>query len=376
MSAIWTQFDLSMMARAIGLAKQGRFTTSPNPNVGCVLTQGTAIVGEGYHQQAGTPHAEVHAMRQAGQKTQGATAYVTLEPCSHYGRTPPCAKGLIDHGVQRVVCAMQDPNPQVAGRGIQMLRDAGVAVEVGLLEGDAQALNPGFIKRMTTGMPWVQLKMAASLDGQTALSNGASQWITSPQARRDVQRFRAQACAIISTAQTVCADNASLTVRAAELPDAVTDIYPDGSLRQPTRVILDRQHQLSPELALFQSGGPILTVAAQDATGAAPDADLYVPASRPGELDLTALLASLANQHQFHRLWVEAGARLAQSFLRHQLVDELVLYLAPKLMGSDGRGLFGAMGLTAMADVLSLELKDVRQVGPDLRLVLTPSYLS
>ncbi|PMJ94803.1 bifunctional diaminohydroxyphosphoribosylaminopyrimidine deaminase/5-amino-6-(5-phosphoribosylamino)uracil reductase RibD, partial [Vibrio sp. 10N.261.55.A7] len=187
MTSPFSEFDFQMMSRAIFLAKKGIYTTAPNPNVGCVIARNGDIVGEGYHHRAGEPHAEVHAMRAAGNSSVGATAYVTLEPCSHFGRTPPCAEGLIKAKVARVVCAMQDPNPKVAGRGIAMLRDAGIVVDVGLLEADAYALNPAFIKRMKTGLPFVQLKMAASLDGQTALSNGVSQWITSPQSRQNVQ---------------------------------------------------------------------------------------------------------------------------------------------------------------------------------------------
>ncbi len=199
----FSAIDYQMMSRAIELAKRGRFTTAPNPNVGCVITVNNEVVGEGYHKKAGEPHAEVHALRMAAERAKGATAYVTLEPCSHYGRTPPCAEGLIKAGVSKVICAMSDPNPQVAGRGFNMLREAGIEVSVGLLEQDARALNPGFLKKMETGMPFVQLKMAASLDGQTALSNGVSQWITGPEARQDVQAYRAQSGAILSTSKTV-----------------------------------------------------------------------------------------------------------------------------------------------------------------------------
>ncbi|EJL6510820.1 bifunctional diaminohydroxyphosphoribosylaminopyrimidine deaminase/5-amino-6-(5-phosphoribosylamino)uracil reductase RibD, partial [Vibrio cholerae] len=312
---MFTSFDHQMMSRAIELARRGRFTTSPNPNVGCVMTRGEQIVGEGFHFRAGEPHAEVHAMRQAGELARGATAYVTLEPCSHYGRTPPCAEGLIKAGVAKVICAMQDPNPQVAGRGVQMLRDAGIEVEVGLLEADARALNRGFLKRMETGMPYVQLKMAASLDGQTALANGKSQWITSSAARKDVQRFRAQASAILSTSQTVLADNASLAVRWHDLPPSVQAQYAEADLRQPLRVILDRQHQLYPELALYQTPSPVLRVASENA-------DLCISAEN-GKLDLRELLALLAQQHNVNQVWVEAGSQLAQSLIEQQLVDEI-----------------------------------------------------
>ncbi|WP_194437496.1 bifunctional diaminohydroxyphosphoribosylaminopyrimidine deaminase/5-amino-6-(5-phosphoribosylamino)uracil reductase RibD [Vibrio fluminensis] len=358
--------DHAMMLRAIKLAQRGTYTTAPNPNVGCVITQGDEIVGEGYHAKAGEPHAEVHALRMAGARAQGATAYVTLEPCSHYGRTPPCAEGLIKAKVARVVCAMQDPNPQVAGRGIGMLRDAGIEVQVGLLEADARALNPAFLKRMETGKPFVQLKMAASLDGQTALANGQSQWITSPQARQDVQRLRAKSGAILSTSKTVIDDNASLNVRWNDLPPSVQANYQPESVRQPLRVILDRQNRLHPELKLFHSEGEILRVGEHG--------DVIAKLDEQGQIDLRHLVTALASEHNINHLWVEAGATLASSMIKLGLVDELVLYLAPKLMGSDGRGLIGMLGLTAMSQVIDLDIKDVTQVGPDIRIIAKPIY--
>lgn len=357
----FSPLDFQMMSRAIRLAKGGIYTTAPNPNVGCVITRDGEIVGEGFHFKAGEPHAEVHALRMAGEKAEGATAYVTLEPCSHYGRTPPCAEGLINAKVAKVICAMQDPNPQVAGRGLQMLRDAGIEVQVGLLEADAYALNPAFIKRMKTGMPFVQLKMAASLDGQTALANGQSQWITSPQARQDVQKFRAQSGAILSTSKTVLDDNASLNVRWDDLPQSVQANYLQQDLRQPVRVILDRQQQLTSELKLFQSTGAKLIVSEQG--------DIAPILDSEQRIDLKATLAQLVSQHNVNHLWVEAGATLASSLIRADLVDELILYLAPKIMGSDGRGLLGALGFESMAEVIELDIQDVRQVGKDIRIV-------
>ncbi|MGY3570511.1 bifunctional diaminohydroxyphosphoribosylaminopyrimidine deaminase/5-amino-6-(5-phosphoribosylamino)uracil reductase RibD [Vibrio paucivorans] len=364
-------FDHQMMARALELAKRGIYTTAPNPNVGCVIVQNGEIVGEGFHHKAGEPHAEVHAMRMAGSRTQGATAYVTLEPCSHYGRTPPCAEGLINAKVAKVVCAMEDPNPKVAGRGIKMLQQAGIEVEVGLQREEALALNPGFIKRMKTGMPFVQLKMAASLDGQTALSNGQSQWITSPQARKDVQGFRAKAGAILSTSKTVVDDNATLNVRHSELPSQIKAVMSDEEVRQPTRVILDRTGQLDDSLKLWQAPGPILTVSHTDASHKqnAVATEVSVPLDTLGQLDLKETLSTLSKQHDINHIWVEAGATLARSLIEQQLVDEIVLYLAPKLMGSDGRGLFGALGLENMSDVLELHITDLRQVGSDIRVV-------
>lgn len=239
--------DELYMARAFELARLGRFTTAPNPNVGCVIVRDGEIVGEGYHLRAGEPHAEVHALRMAGDKARGATAYVTLEPCSHHGRTPPCADALVAAGVTRVVAAMQDPNPQVAGRGLYKLQQAGVEVRHGLMLAEAEAVNLGFLKRMRTGFPYVQLKLGASLDGRTAMASGESQWITSPEARQDVQRLRAQSAAILSTSATVLADDPSLTVRWDELDAETQRLYPRDNLRQPLRILLDSQNRITPQ---------------------------------------------------------------------------------------------------------------------------------
>ncbi|WP_330960606.1 bifunctional diaminohydroxyphosphoribosylaminopyrimidine deaminase/5-amino-6-(5-phosphoribosylamino)uracil reductase RibD [Photobacterium sp. 53610] len=366
---MFTPTDHAMMRRAISLARRGRFTTAPNPNVGCVIVKDDTVIGEGFHYRAGEPHAEVFALRAAGENARGATAYVTLEPCSHYGRTPPCAEALIAAGVSRVICAMVDPNPQVAGRGVTMLRDAGIEVETGLLEADALALNPGFIKRMKTGLPYVQLKLAASLDGRTALANGDSQWITGPEARADVQRFRAQSGAILSTSATVLADDPSLNVRWQELGERTQSEYPQPELRQPVRVIIDSHNRLQSTQRLFSLPGKVLLARGQADTLSWPEnvSQLVVPVQENGQLDLTALMQALARQDINH-LWVEAGAGLAGALVRAGLVDELILYQAPKLMGSDSRGLMDLHGLSAMSEVPSLVLKDVRMVGQDIRI--------
>ncbi|MEZ9230447.1 bifunctional diaminohydroxyphosphoribosylaminopyrimidine deaminase/5-amino-6-(5-phosphoribosylamino)uracil reductase RibD [Vibrio amylolyticus] len=358
----FSEFDFQMMSRAIFLAKKGIYTTAPNPNVGCVIARNGDIVGEGHHHRAGEPHAEVHAMRAAGNSSVGATAYVTLEPCSHFGRTPPCAEGLIKAKVARVVCAMQDPNPKVAGRGIAMLRDAGIVVDVGLLEADAYALNPAFIKRMKTGLPFVQLKMAASLDGQTALCNGVSQWITSPQSRQNVQEYRARSCAILSTSKTVIDDDASLNVRWSDLPSSIQSVYNESDVRQPVRVILDRKAELTKNLKIFNTPGDLIRVG---------QSGEITPKVIQQRIDLSSTFQELVNSHNINHLWVEAGATLARSLIQDELVDELILYLAPKLMGSDGRGLFGALGLESMTETHELAIQDLRQIGPDIRIVAT-----
>jgi diaminohydroxyphosphoribosylaminopyrimidine deaminase/5-amino-6-(5-phosphoribosylamino)uracil reductase len=363
--------DEMYMARALKLAQRGRFTTHPNPNVGCVIVNDGAIVGEGFHYRAGEPHAEVHALRMAGEKAKGATAYVTLEPCSHHGRTPPCCEALINAGVSRVVAAMQDPNPQVQGRGLYRLQQEGIDVSHSLMMPEAEALNKGFLKRMRTGFPYVQLKLGASLDGRTAMANGESQWITSPQARRDVQRLRAQSHAILTSSATVLADNPKLTVRWDELSSDVQALYPKENLRQPLRIVVDSKNRVTPEHALVQQPGETWFART------APDArvwpasvrDISVPEYN-GRVDLVAMMMLLGKQ-QINSIWVEAGASLAGALLQAGLVDELIVYLAPKLLGTDARGLCILPGLNALADAPGFKFNEIRQVGPDVCLHLT-----
>lgn len=362
------------MARALQLAALGRYSTSPNPRVGCVIVRDGEIVGEGWHRKAGEPHAEVNALRAAGDRARGATAYVTLEPCSHYGRTPPCALGLIEAGISRVVAACADPNPLVAGRGLALLRDAGIDVIESCLGSQAEALNAGFMKRMRTGLPWVRVKLAQSLDGRTAMASGESQWITGAAARQDVQRLRAQSCAVITGADSVLLDNPSMTVRPAE-----TGIEQDAALwRQPLRVLVDGQLRVSSTARLLQEPGNLLI-----ATTRTPEP----PLPRPPELgqldywqspavdqhphiDLTALLRHLGTLGM-NEVLVETGARLAGAFIEQQLVDELIVYTAPTLLGSDARPLL-QLPLSRMAEQLRWQWQDVRRIGGDLRLTLTP----
>lgn len=370
----FSQADYAFMRRALALAAQGRFTTDPNPNVGALVVKDGQVLGEGFHQQAGGPHAEVFALQQAGSAARGATCYVTLEPCAHYGRTPPCAEALVKAGVARVVIAMLDPNPLVAGRGVAILQQAGISVEHGLLTEEARALNPGFLSRMERQRPYLYLKLAASLDGRTALANGQSQWLTSDAARADVQLWRAQVSAILSTASTVLADAARLTVRQSSAAGAEL-IRPlaDGSLRQPLRVILDRQQRLTGNEPLFNEGGPVLLCYAADA---APRKlavtkvtveQLPLALSADGQLDLTQLLTLLAGR-QINSLWTEAGAILAGSLLKAGLVDELLLYQAPLLLGEQGRPLAVLGDFQQLAQTPKLAFNEVISLGPDLRL--------
>ncbi len=352
--------DHAFMAAALRLAERGLTTTSPNPRVGCVLVKDGAVVGQGWHERAGLPHAEPLALQAAGAAARGATAYVTLEPCSHHGRTPPCADALIAAGVVRVVAAMADPNPLVAGQGFDKLRRAGVETACGLLENEARELNIGFVSRMTRGRPWVRLKAAASLDGKTALNNGVSQWITGPEARRDGHRWRARACAILTGIGTVRDDDPQLTVREVE------------TTRQPLRVVVDSKLE-TPLTARLLQGGNVLVAGAVDdrvriaALGAA-GAEVFVQPNAGGKVDLAALMAELARRG-INEVHAEAGCKLNGSLLREGLVDELLLYLAPCLIGDDAQGLFNLAALTSLADRRHLAIRDLRQIGGDIRVL-------
>lgn len=356
------------MARAIHLAEKGLYTTDPNPRVGCVLAQGKEVVGEGWHQRAGGPHAEVAALRDAGERARNATAYVTLEPCSHHGRTPPCAEALIEAGVRRVVAAMQDPNPRVAGRGLERLRQAGVDVSCGLLEEDAERLNPGFVKRMRSGLPFVRSKLAMSLDGRTALASGESQWITGEAARRDVHRLRARSSAIVTGIGTVRADDPALTARLGE----------DADLEQPARVILDSRLRSPVDARIFRQAGRalVLTTAADPlARQSLADAGaevVEVESDAGGRPEVSAVVR-LLGQLEFNEVLFEAGATLNGALLTAGVVDEWVVYLAPCVLGDEARGLFRLPGLARMADRPELAIVDARRVGKDLRLILRPN---
>ncbi|MDF7680335.1 bifunctional diaminohydroxyphosphoribosylaminopyrimidine deaminase/5-amino-6-(5-phosphoribosylamino)uracil reductase RibD [Enterobacteriaceae bacterium ESL0689] len=365
--------DEIYMARALKLAARGRFTTHPNPNVGCVIVKDNEIVGEGFHYRAGEDHAEVHALRMAGEKAKGATAYVTLEPCSHYGRTPPCCEALIAAGITRVVAAMQDPNPQVAGRGLYRLQQAGVAVSHGLMMAEVEALNKGFLKRMRTGFPYLQLKMAMSLDGRTAMASGESQWITAVAARHDVQRLRAQSHAILTSSATVLADDPALTVRWQALGTEIQAHYPQQNVRQPWRIVIDSHNRVTPQHRIVHQPGNTLFVRKDPDLRQWPqNVETLFLAEHNGHLDLLSLMIQLGKR-QINSIWVEAGPTLAGALLQAGLVDELVLYIAPKLLGSDARGLCLLPGLERLADAPQFEFSEIRQVGSDLCLHLTPS---
>ncbi|MCK9396951.1 MAG: bifunctional diaminohydroxyphosphoribosylaminopyrimidine deaminase/5-amino-6-(5-phosphoribosylamino)uracil reductase RibD [Methylobacter sp.] len=355
--------DVFYMARAVYLAKKGRYTTDPNPRVGCVLVRDDAVIGEGWHVKAGQGHAEVEALKNVPD-AKGATAYVTLEPCSHQGRTPPCCDALVKAGIARVVAAMQDPNPQVSGSGLEKLKAAGIEVCCGVLQEDALALNRGFIKRMTENRPFVRSKLAMSLDGRTAMASGESKWITSAEARADVQRLRAESSAILTGVNTVLADDPSLNARV------------DWTIEQPVRVVLDTHLNMpvTAKMAKLPGRSLILTCAQnQQKYHVLQQAgfEVYQLSGKNGRLDLHAVMDFLGRQ-QINELLVEGGAVLNGALLAEGLVDEYVIYMAPCILGDQGRGLFSLPGLQQMADKKQLKLRDVRQIGQDLKLTYTP----
>ena len=365
--------DHRHMARAIRLAARGLYTTHPNPRVGCVLVKQGEVVGEGYHRRAGEPHAERNALAMAGDKARGATAYVSLEPCSHHGRTPPCSDGLIEAGVSRVVAAMQDPNPLVAGAGLRQLESAGIQVEVGLMQTQAEAVNPGFIRRMRDGLPYVRAKLAMSLDGRTAMASGESQWITSAEARRDVHRMRARSSAIMTGVGTLLTDDPSLDVR---LSPAELELDSDLETPRPLRVVLDPELTTPTRARMLQLPGEILILCAETELGKAVHLEeagaqiMAVPGNRQ-QLDLNAVLRLLGGL-QINEVMLECGATLAGSMLQLGLLDELIVYLAPHIMGDGARGLFNLPALQHMADRYELQIDDVRQVGRDIRITARP----
>jgi diaminohydroxyphosphoribosylaminopyrimidine deaminase / 5-amino-6-(5-phosphoribosylamino)uracil reductase len=361
---VWTAFERQAMARALELAARGQYSADPNPRVGCVLAQGERIVGEGWHERAGEPHAEPRALLAAGGAARGATAFVTLEPCAHFGRTPPCSQALIDAGVSRVVYALQDPNPRVAGAGALQLRAAGIAVKSGLLAIEAEQMNRGYLCRMRKGRPYVRVKLAASLDGHTALASGESRWITSKAARQDVQHYRALSSVVLTGVGTILADDPALNVRL------------EASTRQPLRVVLDSSLRTPSDSRVLHREGAVLLYGATDHVERRhslerQNASIEMRAGKSGRVDLDAVLHDLAAR-QANEVWVEAGATLAGAFIREQLFDELVIYLAPTLLGHGARPLLELPALQRLEDRPRLRFTSFVSIGDDLRITAVP----
>lgn len=361
--------DHACMAHALQLAARGLYTAHPNPRVGCVIVQGGEITGEGWHQRTGEAHAEIHALNEAGERARGATAYVTLEPCCHHGRTPPCTEALIKAGVARVVTAMLDPNPKVAGQGLQQLSAAGIVGEHGLIQDEAERLNRGFVTRMRSGRPWVRVKLAMTLDGRTAAADGESKWISGEAARTDVQRLRAESGAILTGINTVLHDDPLLTVR---LPE-----FDEAQGRQPLRVALDSRFRFPRNARMLAQPGPTLVItAARDAVEQdrlAP-AEVITLAGPEGKVDLRAALHHLATQYEINDVLVEAGPVLSGALVEAQLVDEFIIYLAPALLGDNARGLLHLPALQHLAQRIALDILDLRAIGRDWRITAKPLY--
>ncbi|MFM8445598.1 MAG: bifunctional diaminohydroxyphosphoribosylaminopyrimidine deaminase/5-amino-6-(5-phosphoribosylamino)uracil reductase RibD [Methylococcus sp.] len=358
----WRPEDALYMARALELAQRGLNTTDPNPRVGCVIVKQGKIVGEGWHERAGGPHAEVNALRAAGTEARDATVYVSLEPCSHHGKTPPCSEALIKAGVRRVVAATEDPNPRVAGNGLRQLQASGIDISCGLLRGSAVALNPGFHQRMQSGRPWIRSKLAMSLDGRTAMASGESRWITGAEARRDVHRWRARSSCIVTGIDTVLADDPELTVR---LENAETPVTP------PARVILDSNLRCPALPRLAQRPGRAILLTTRRGSLPRHESDLEIvslPANAEGRLDLSAVIEWLGIQ-EFNEVLFEAGPTLNGALLRDDLVDEWIVFMAPVVLGDGARGLFHLPELTRMAERHRLPPPEVRAVGQDVRFI-------
>lgn len=371
----FTPIDHVHMARAIQLARLGLYTTDPNPRVGAVLVRDGEVVGEGWHRKTGELHAERIALQQAGEAARGATAYVTLEPCSHHGRTPPCADGLIEAGVSRVVASMVDPNPLVAGQGMVRLQEAGIVAETGLLQSAAAQLNPGFVKRMQTGRPYVRCKLAMSLDGRTAMASGESVWITGDAARHDVQKLRARSSAVMTGMGTLLADDPSLNVRLA--PTELEGVETREYLRQPVRVVLDSTLRMPVDSKMLFLEGETLVLHGSDIDQGRAHALVQagvrlqqVSADHAG-LVLNQVM-QLLGREGINEVLIEAGPTLAGAALQAGIIDELVIYMAPSLMGAEARGLFELPGLSRMADRLQLQIQDIRKVGRDYRISAIP----
>lgn len=364
--------DNQYMARAIELARRGWYSTTPNPRVGCVLSKDGVLIAEGWHERAGEAHAEAMALQKAGENAKGGTAYVTLEPCSFVGRTPACSRSLIDAGISRVVCAMRDPHPKVSGKGIAELIDAGVQVDEDLMQAEARALNPGYIKQQEQGLPYVRCKLAMSLDGRTAMASGESQWITGSEARRDVQNLRAQSCAVLTGINTVLDDDARLNVRAEQLSEAARTQL---GQRQPLRVVMDSTGRCPQSAALLNTPGEVLLVVGKNVKTALSIADpekVSVLNCDTAQPEPSAVLRALAAR-DCNDVLLEAGPTLAGAFMQQGLIDELIVYMAPKLLGSNARPLLH-LPIELMQDSIELRLNSVRLIGDDLRIDCAPVY--
>lgn len=379
----FTRTDIDYMQRALVLASKGQYSTQPNPAVGCILVKAGKVIGEGWHQKAGFPHAEREALIQAGAAAKGATAYVTLEPCSHHGRTPPCTDGLIEAGVNKVIVAMLDPNPLVSGKGIKQLEASGIEVVIGLLAADAKALNQGFIRMMEHNLPFVRLKMASSLDGRTAMANGESQWITGESARKEVHKMRAQCGALVTGIGTVLADDPSLTVRLAD--DELSAMNLTAESCQPIRVVLDPFLSMPLDAKMLGLAGRTILMTSREAVETNPElveqfysknAEIVAVASDNDRLDIQSILRYLSEEEQVNDVLIESGAIVAGAFIESGLVNEVHSFIAPCLLGNQAKPMFVLPSVDIMADKIQLSISSIDQFGDDVRLILTPKVVA
>lgn len=371
--------DEEYLSKAFKLAQKGKFTTMPNPNVGCIIVKDNKIVGEGYHKRAGEDHAEIHALKVAGSFANGATVYVTLEPCSHYGKTPPCTTALIKSGVKRVVIAMLDPHPNLTGQGVNLLEKAGIIIKHSIMVSKAESINKGFLKRIRTGLPWIKVKLAASLDGRTAMSSGESKWITSIQSRQDVQCFRAESDVILSTASTILSDDPELNVRWSCFSEKMQSLYIKDQIRQPLRVIIDSANRVLPTHRVIQNKGKVLLVRIKKDNLNWPKKveQLFISTiNNDGhkKINLKELMKKLAYR-EINNIWVEAGPTLSGSLLNMGLIDELVLYQSIKFLGSNAKPLCWLPNIKRLKDIKTFKLINIQRIGPDIRLILQPSMV-
>ncbi|MCV6636783.1 bifunctional diaminohydroxyphosphoribosylaminopyrimidine deaminase/5-amino-6-(5-phosphoribosylamino)uracil reductase RibD [Candidatus Albibeggiatoa sp. nov. NOAA] len=370
------QQDQLYMARALRLAEKGLWTTDPNPRVGCVIVNDGKVVGEGWHEVTGEAHAEINALNQAKEQAKGATCYVTLEPCCHHGRTPPCTDALIKAGIARVVVAMTDPNPVVASKGIEQLLKAGIKVDTGVLSNEAETLNAGFFMRMRHERPFVRCKLGMSLDGRTAMASGESQWITSQDARKDVQALRARSSAVMTGAGTILADNPKLTVRDNELPDHLPK---PKTIKQPIRVVVDVHLSMPLDAQMLKlEGKTVIFTASQNedlkSVLKQAGAEVITLPSTPSGINLSVMCQTLAKEYEVNEVLLETGATLGGAMLREQLIDEIVLYIAPMFMGNNARALFNLPHIESLSQHIPLEISDIRAIGRDWRVTVRPNY--
>ena len=361
--------DIFYMKKAIQLAKLGEFTTAPNPNVGCVIVKNNIIIGQGWHKKKGGAHAEIHALSMAKNNAKGATAYVTLEPCSHFGLTSPCCLELIKAGIFRVVVSIIDPNPKVSGKGIAWLRQEGILVKIGIMSEEAQDLNQGFLKRMKTGLPWIQLKLGISIDGRSALKNGISKWITSPESRKDVQYFRKKSAVILSTSKTILIDNPLLNTRYNNNEYIISDSNKKD--KQPIRVIIDSKNKVQPFHKCITGIGTTWLARLKKDENIWPKnvKQIIIPAYK-NKINLINLFSFLGN-HEINNIWIEAGAVLSGSLIQLNMIDELILYIAPKLLGHHAKPLCILENYLDFKTIPTFTLKDITKIGTDVRLILT-----